>query len=116
MKRLVTSALAMACVAISMPGMADDKSPASEQEKPGISKPGDVSPPVAQAMVDDVSLGTAVTQDGQIPAKSRTDDFVPGEDIYLTMDVSDAAPGTIVRMPADSSRSASRPAPSRTVE
>jgi hypothetical protein len=81
-----------------MPGVADDKSPASEKEKPGISMAGDVSPPVAQAMVDDVNLGTAVAADGQIPAKSRTDDFVPGEDIYLTMDVSDAAPGTTVKV------------------
>jgi hypothetical protein len=98
MNRIVTSALAIACVAMSMPGMADDKYPAGEKEKPGISKPGDVSPPVAQAMVDDVLLGTAVATDGQIPAKSRTDDFVPGEDIYLTMDVSDAAPGTMVKV------------------
>ena len=98
MNRIVTSALATACVAMSMPAMADDKYPASETEKPGISKPGDVSPPVAQAMVDDVLLGTAVATDGQIPAKSRADDFVPGEDIYLTMDVSDAAPGTMVKV------------------
>ena len=98
MKTMITSALAMACVAMSMPGMADDKYPASEKEKPGISKPGDVSPPVAQAMVDDVNLGTAVGTDGQIPAKNRTDDFVPGEDIYLTMDVSDAASGTMVKV------------------
>jgi len=98
MKRLITSALAMACVAMSTPGMADDKYPAIEKEKPGISKSGDVSPPVAQAMVDDVNLGTAVAADGQIPAKSRADDFVPGEDIYLTMDVSDAAPGTQVKV------------------
>jgi len=98
MKKLVTSALAIACVAMSMPGMADDKYPAIEKEKPGISKSGDVSPPVAQAVVDDVNLGTAVATDGQIPAKSRTDDFVPDEDIYLTMDVSDAAPGTVVRV------------------
>jgi hypothetical protein len=49
-------------------------------------------------MVDDVLLGTAVATDGQIPAKSRTDDFVPGENIYLTMDVSDAAPGTMVKV------------------
>ncbi len=49
-------------------------------------------------MVDDVNLGTAVATDGQIPAKSRTDSFVPGEVIYLTMDVSDAAPGTMVKV------------------
>ena len=98
MKRLITSALAMACVAMSTPGMADDKYPAIEKEKPGIAKSGDVSPPVAQAMVDDVNLGTAVATDGQIPAKNRTDDFVPGEDIYLTMDVSDAPPGTAIRV------------------
>jgi len=98
MKRSVTSALAIACVAMSMPGMADDRYPAIEKEKPGISKPGDVSPPVAQSMVDDVNLGTAVAPDGQIPVKSRTDDFVAGEDIHLTMDVSDAASGTIVKV------------------
>lgn len=98
MNRIVTSALAIACVAISMPASADDQHAASEKEKPGISQPGDVSPPVAQAMVDDVIIGTSVAADGQIPAKNRTDDFVPGEDIYLTMDVSDAAPGTMVKV------------------
>ena len=98
MNRLLTSALAITCVAMSMPVHADNTRPASEQEKTGVSKPGDVSPLVAQAMVDDVTLGTAVTVDGHIPARSRTDVFVPGEVIFLTMDVSDAPPGTAVKV------------------
>ena len=71
MNRLLTSALAITCVAMSMPVHADNTRPASEQEKTGVSKPGDVSPLVAQAMVDDVTLGTAVTVDGHIPADGQ---------------------------------------------
>src|SRR5512145_1230869 len=98
MNRIVTSALAIACVAMSMPSMADDKHPAGEKEKPGISKPGDVSPPVAQAMVDDVNIGVTLDGNGRVPASNGPDNFLPGEDIYLTMDVSDAPAGTAIRV------------------
>jgi len=98
MNRKLTNALLAVFAAMSAPTMAGDiKSPATT-EKPGISKPGDVSPPVAQAMVDDVNIGVAVDSNGRVPAASGPDNFLPGEDIYLTMDVSDAPPGTAIRV------------------
>lgn len=97
-RKLTNAALLVAFAALSAPALAgDDKAPATA-EKPGISKPGDVSPPVAQAMVDDVNIGLALASDGRVPADSSPDDFLPGEDIYLTMDVSDAPPGTAIRV------------------
>jgi len=98
MNRKLTNALLVVFAAMSAPTMAGDiKSPATA-EKPGISKPGDVSPPVAQAMVDDVNIGVAVDSNGRVPAANGPDNFLPGEDIYLTMDVSDAPPGTAIRV------------------
>jgi hypothetical protein len=98
MNRKLTKALLVVFAAMSGPAMAgDDKGP-TIAEKPGISRPGDVSPPVAQAMVDDVNIGVAVASDGRVPADGGPDSFLPGEDIYLTMDVSDAPPGTAIRV------------------
>ena len=90
------NALIIALATLATPAMAGDNT-SPNAEKPGTSKPGDVSPPIAQAMVDDVNIGTSVGSDGQVPADA-IDDFMPGEAIYLTMDVSDAAPGTDVRV------------------
>jgi hypothetical protein len=98
MNRNLTNAMLVAIAALSAPALAgDDKGPGID-EKPGISKPGDVSPPVAQAMVDDVNIGVAVDGSGRVPASSNPDNFLPGEDIYLTMDVSDAPAGTVVKV------------------
>lgn len=98
MNRKLTKALLVVFAAMSGPAMAgDDKGP-TIAEKPGISHPGDVSPPVAQAMVDDVNIGVALASDGRVPADGGPDNFLPGEDIYLTMDVSDAPPGTAIRV------------------
>jgi hypothetical protein len=88
----------VAIAALSAPAMAGDNKGPVIDEKPGISRPGDVSPPVAQAMVDDVNIGVAVAGDGRVPASSNRDDFLPGEDIFLTMDVSDAPAGTAVKV------------------
>jgi hypothetical protein len=98
MNRNLTNAILVAIAALSAPALAGDNKGPVIDEKPGISRPGDVSPPVAQAMVDDVNIGVAVAGDGRVPADSRSDDFLPGEAIYLTMDVSDAAPGTAVKV------------------
>jgi hypothetical protein len=90
------TALVIALATVATPAIAgDSRSP--DTEKPGIGQPGDVSPPVAQALVDDVNIGTAVGSNGHVPADA-IDDFLPGEAIYLTMDVSDAAPGTEIRV------------------
>jgi hypothetical protein len=98
MNRKLTHAMVVVVAALSAPALAGDNKAPVIAEKPGISKPGDVSPPVAQAMVDDVNIGVAVAGDGRVPADTSPDNFLAGEDIYLTMDVSDAAPGTAIRV------------------
>jgi len=98
MNRKLTNAMIVVFAALSAPALAGDNKGPVIAEKPGISKPGDVSPPRAQAMVDDVNIGVAVANDGRVPADASSDNFLPGEDIYLTMDVSDAAPGTAIRV------------------
>lgn len=98
MNHKLTNALLVTFAAMSAPAMAGDNKAPTIAEKPGISRPGDVSPPVAQAMVDDVNIGVAVASDGRVPADTSPDNFLPGEDIYLTMDVSDAPPGTAIRV------------------
>lgn len=98
MNRKLTHALLVVCAAMSAPAMAGDSRGPTIAEKPGISRPGDVSPLVAQAMVDDVNIGVALASNGRVPADSSPDNFLPGEDIYLTMDVSDAPPGTAIRV------------------
>ena len=98
MNRNLTNALLVVFAAMSAPAMAGDNKGPTVAEKPGISQPGDVSPPVAQAMIDDVNIGVAVTSDGRVPADSSPDNFLPGEDIYLTMDVSDAPAGTAIKV------------------
>lgn len=98
MNSKLISVLAIASIAISAPSLAEDARTSAEAEKPGVSRPGDVSPPVAQAMVDDVNLGVAVGSDGRIPGKSLRDSFLAGEQIHVTMDVSDAPPGSKVRV------------------
>ena len=95
MNHTLKKALLVAIAALSAPALADDVS--ATEEKPGLNSPGDVSPPVAQAMVDDVNVGASVDAEGRVPA-GALDDFLPGEDIYLTMDVSDAAPGTTIKV------------------
>ena len=98
MNRDLTNAVLVLFAAMSAPALAGDNKVPTLAEKPGISRPGDVSPPVAQAMVDDVNIGVAVATDGQVPADSSPDNFLPGEDIYLSMDVSDAPAGTAIRV------------------
>jgi hypothetical protein len=98
MNRNLTNAILVVIAGLSAPALAGDNKGPVIAEKPGISRPGDVSPPVAQAMVDDVNIGVAVASDGRVPSDSNRDNFVPGEDIYLTMDVSDAPPGTAIKV------------------
>jgi hypothetical protein len=70
----------------------------SEAEIPGTDARDDLSPPVAQARLDDFTLGSDVALDGSVPAAAVTDDFAPGEDVHLAMDVSDAPAGSAVRV------------------
>lgn len=98
MNRKLTNAMLVVFAALSAPAWAGDNTGPVIAEKPGVSKSGDVSPPAAQAMIDDVNIGVAVANDGRVPAGTSPDDFLPGEDIYLTMDVSDAPAGTAIRV------------------
>ncbi len=98
MNRKLTNAMLVVFAATAAPAMAGDNKAPAIAEKPGISRPGDISPPVAQAMVDDVNIGVGLASNGRVPADSRPDNFLAGEDIYLTMDVSDARPGTAIRV------------------
>lgn len=98
MNRNLSNAILVVIAGLSAPALAGENKGPVIDEKPGISRPGDVSPPVAQAMVDDVNIGVALASDGRVPADSSPDNFLPGEDIYLTMDVSDAPPGTAIKV------------------
>jgi hypothetical protein len=68
-----------------------------EQEAPGTEHPSDLNPPEAQAMIDDVTIGKKVGADGMIAMEDQGDDFAPGEKIYITMNVGDAAAGSTVK-------------------
>lgn len=70
----------------------------SEREIPGTGAPNDLSPLVARARIDDVTIGTDVAADGSVPAMAVTDDFAPGEAVHLAMDVADAPDGSAVRV------------------
>ena len=98
MNRKLTNAMLVVFAAMSAQAVAGDNKEPTIPEKPGISQPGDVSPPVAQAMVDDVNIGVTLDGNGRVPAGNGPDNFLPGEDIYLTMDVSDAPAGTAIRV------------------
>jgi hypothetical protein len=49
-------------------------------------------------MVDDVTIGKKVGADGMIAMEDQGDDFAPGEKIFLTMNISDAAAGSSVKV------------------
>lgn len=67
-------------------------------EQPGTSSPSDVSPPVAQSWIDDVTLGHEVGPDGAMVTGKTGDDFAPGRPIHLTMEVGDAPPNSTVKV------------------
>jgi hypothetical protein len=78
---------------------AEDTAPVtSEQEAPGTEHAEDLNPVEAQTMVDDVTIGTMAGADGMIALENQTDDFAPGEKVVLSMNVSDAAAGTAVKV------------------
>lgn len=70
----------------------------TEQEVPGVDQATDLNPVEAQTMVDDVTIGKKVDADGMIAAEDQGDDFAPGETVYLTMNVSDAAASSAVKV------------------
>ena len=70
----------------------------SEQEIAGTESEGDLNPVEAQTMVDDVTIGKSVGEDGMIAPENQGDDFAPGDTVHLTMNVADAAAGSAVKV------------------
>lgn len=75
----------------------DTAAQATPAELPGADAPSDLSPPGAQAMIDDVTIGHKVT-DGIISPEDQGDDFAPGDPVHLTMKVGDAPAGSEVKV------------------
>lgn len=73
---------------------------ATPGEIPGVANgnSSDISPPTAQAMIDDVTVGHKVGADGTIAAADQGDDFAPGDPIYITMNVGDVPAGSQVKV------------------
>lgn len=78
---------------------ADEVTPStSEKEIAGVDAGDDLSPAEAEARVDDVTIGTALALDGSIPAAEVTDDFAPGEEVHLAMEVGDTPAGSAIKV------------------
>jgi hypothetical protein len=78
---------------------ADEVTPGtSETEVAGADAGDDLSPAEAEARIDDVTLGTALAGDGSIPMDQVTDDFAPGEEVHLAMEVGDTPAGSAIKV------------------
>jgi len=66
-------------------------------EQPGTTSPSDVAPVTAQTWIDDVTLGSELAADGSMATGKTGDDFAPGQKVYLTMEVGDAPPNSVVK-------------------
>jgi hypothetical protein len=80
-----------------------DQAPAPEATPGEIAgtnnnNPNDISATKAQSWIDDVTVGKKVAADGSIAAGDETDDFAPGDPIYVTMKVGDAPAGSQVKV------------------
>ena len=76
----------------------DTATSTTEQEKAGVDQPGDLNPVEAQTMIDDVTIGHSTAADGSIPADQQGDDFAPGEEIHVSMEVGDTPVGSAVKV------------------
>jgi hypothetical protein len=76
----------------------DTATQVSDKEKPGVNRPGDLSPAQAQRMIDDVAIGHQVESDGTIANTNQGHQFQPGEPVFIAMSVKDAPAGTAVRV------------------
>ena len=76
----------------------DTAAQATPGEVAGVDAPSDLSPPAAQTMIDDVTIGHKVGADGVIAAEDQGDDFAPGDPVHLTMKVGDAPAGSQVKV------------------
>jgi len=93
-------AVMISLVAISCGRDETAEAPATTEtfEQAGTASPSDVSPPVAQSWIDDVTIGHELTADGSMVAGKTGDDFAPGQAVKLTMEVGDAPPGSTVKI------------------
>jgi len=76
----------------------DTATSTTEQEKAGVDQPGDLNPVEAQTMIDDVTIGHSTAADGSIAADQQGDDFAPGEEIHVSMEVGDTPAGSAVKV------------------
>lgn len=59
-------------------------------EVAGVGDANDVSPLNAQTWIDDVTIGSELSDDGSVMTGDTGDDFAKGQPIYLAMEVGDA--------------------------
>lgn len=76
----------------------DTATSTTEQEKAGVDQPGDLNPVEAQTMIDDVTIGHSTAADGSIAADQQGDDFAPGEEVHVSMEVGDTPAGSAVKV------------------
>jgi len=70
----------------------------SRMEIPGAHSPDDLDPLTAQRWIDNVHLGRALDTSGKVPVAEEADRFATGEDVLLSMEVTDAPAGSIIQV------------------
>lgn len=64
----------------------------------GVPEEETVSDVDAMMAIDDVSIGSELSEDGAIQFGTNTDDFAPGQTVYVAMEVGDAMADSEVRV------------------
>ena len=77
---------------------ADTAATGTPAEQPGTESTADTSPINAQTWIDDVTIGAGVGADGSIPADKLGDDFAPGQEVHVAMEVGDAPADAAVKV------------------
>jgi hypothetical protein len=67
-------------------------------EVPGVDGTSDVSPVMAEMAIDDIKVGGALDAQGTIATEEGGDDFAPGDDVYVAMEVGDVPAGSTVQV------------------
>jgi hypothetical protein len=85
------------------PGSARDREPGatnstSGSEIPGAHSPEDLDPITAQRFIDHVRLGREVDSEGKVPEDGVASRFSAAEPIHVSMEVTDAPAGSVVRL------------------
>ncbi len=70
----------------------------AETEQPGVDATSDVSPITAEAAIDDIKVGGSLDAQGTIATADGGDDFTPGDDVYVAMEVGDVPAGSAVQV------------------